>query len=484
MNGTSIVGFGNFSGLSRRKHNVVSATFVREFFSERPNGLRAEFTVMRGSLLPVSNFNQREVNDAEKSIGFGFRVVGSDKRQRLRYEAGFTRSRFTNPSDPLLEQGFNVTAIRPATRNARYAEISFDFLENLKLWLDKKLKVTGTYRHEEIQPLFRSTAASTQADRRQNQFEVAATFGEINFAYGNLRDHDNLNELPSILQTISRRNNTFFGIPLNRFFTPAKPTKWLPQISYTADRVHQYGAFFPVNGEFRDPSQIPDQVVQPGEEPPREEDLLTEATLPVEQRGTQRRYTQVGRFNYFLPPVGKFILPLEEPDRVPTVAEGQYILLLRIEAVDDKESDSDLAAIGVGNEVVHSGAVAAFPIPTLKFFVIAGSARSVVRLSQLSPADNAIFAAAQATDFAWVIIETASLYRLEISEADGKAVLSALLPRGITTYRAPSWLRDRTNTGGLRWRVVALNEMGQPLAESDWRNLRFCEAGTASKSSP
>ena len=46
------------------------------------------------------------------------------------------------------------------------------------------------------------------------------------------------------------------------------------------------------------------EVVQPGEELPESSDLLTEATLPIEKRGTQRRYTQLGRFNIFLASYG------------------------------------------------------------------------------------------------------------------------------------------------------------------------------------
>ena len=259
VNGTSVVGFGNLPGITRRKHSVVSATFAREFFKERPNGLRFEFSVMRGSLLPLTNFNQREVNDAEKSIGFGLKVIGSDARQRLRYEVGFTRSRFTNPSDPLLEQGLPVVPVRATTRNARYADISFDFLQGLKLWREKKLKVTGTYRHEEIEPLFRSVIAPAQADRRQNQFEVSASFGEMNFVYGNMRDRDNLGDIASILKSLTRRNNAIFNIALNSFFTPAKPVKWLPQISYTYDHVHNFGVALPAGGEFTSISQVPDQ---------------------------------------------------------------------------------------------------------------------------------------------------------------------------------------------------------------------------------
>lgn len=259
MNGTSIVGFDNFLGITKGKHSVLSASFAREFFAERPGGLRTEFTVFRGSVLPLNNFNQGEVNDAEKSFGFGFKVLGNSFKERLRYEIGVTRSKFDNPTDALLEQGFTVTKIREVWRTARYGEVSFDFVKDLKLWKEKTLKLTGIFRHEEIQPLFRSIGASTQADRHQNQFEITANFGEMNFVYGNLRDNDNLNNLPSILKTLGRRQNMIFSLPLNSFFTPNKPNKFLPQISYSYDFIHQFGAFLPVNGEFRDLSQVPDQ---------------------------------------------------------------------------------------------------------------------------------------------------------------------------------------------------------------------------------
>jgi hypothetical protein len=259
MNGTSVVGYDNFFGVSRRKHSVIGVGFAREFFKERPNGLRVEFTVMRGSLLPLTNVNQGNVTDAERSLGFGFRVRGSDTKERLRYEAGISQSRFINPADPLLEQGQNVTAIRETWRTSQFAEISFDIVRGISLWNGKKLKLTGTYRHEEIEPLYRSIGVSVQADKRQHQFEFSGNFGEMNFAFGNLRDRDNLNDIASILKTLNRRNNVVIGIPLGAFFTPTKPNKWLPAISYTADLTHQFGAFLPSDGEFRDLSQVPDQ---------------------------------------------------------------------------------------------------------------------------------------------------------------------------------------------------------------------------------
>jgi hypothetical protein len=258
-NGTSIVGYDNFMGVTRRKHSVVGVTFAREFFKEHPGRLRFEVTAMRGSLLPLTNFNQREVNDAEKSLGAGFQVIGNLLQERLRYNAGFTRSRFHNPRDSNIEQGIELSPIAAVTRDARHAEISFDFIRGLKVWQDRKLKLTGTYRHEEIEPLFRSVVASTQADRRQNQFEISASLGDLSVVVGNLRDNDNLAEIVSILRSITRRNNVIVAIPLTSFFTPSKPNRFLPRLSYTFDRVHQFGAAFPNGGEFTSASHIPDQ---------------------------------------------------------------------------------------------------------------------------------------------------------------------------------------------------------------------------------
>jgi hypothetical protein len=259
MNGTSIVGFDNFVGFTRANHQVLGVTFAREFIKTRPGGLRLEVSAMRGSLLPLNGFNERSVNDAEKSYGGAVRLLFKDKKERFRFEGGFTRSRFTNPRDPNLEQAQAVTPVNAVARNARFLEASFDFLQGLKLFDDRKLKITGTFRHEEIQPLFRSVALSTQADRRQNQFEIAASFGDISFTFGNLRDRDNLNDIPSILKTFSRRSNVIFSMSPGTLFNPAKPIKWLPRISYTYDHFHQFGAFLPANGEFNSLSQVPDQ---------------------------------------------------------------------------------------------------------------------------------------------------------------------------------------------------------------------------------
>jgi hypothetical protein len=219
------------------------------------------------------------------------------------------------------------------------------------------------------------------------------------------------------------------------------------------------------------------EVVLPGEEPPSERDLLTEATLPVEERGRQRRFTQLSRFNVFLPPTGKYVLAGPDPSRLPAEVEGQYLILLRIEASDDKEGDSNLSVVEAGPGVVHSGAVAGFPLPPLRYYVGSngtgpGTGTGVVGPRAVSPEDNSEARSGDTLDFQWSDGEGAAFYRIDIADLRERIVLSAIFPPGVGKYRAPSWLKDKVKDG-LRWRVVALDEGGSVTAETPWRKLIF-----------
>ncbi len=261
VNGTSIVGWDNFFGLNRRKHQIVTGALGFEFIPERKGGLRLETSLLEGSLLPITNFNQGNLTDAERSKGIGFRVIATDPAGRLRIDGGLARSRFNNPQDPLLESGFETVPVRETTRNARYLDASYDILKGFKLTETKQANLTFTYRHEEIDPLFRSIAAFTQPDRLQNQFEAVASIADITTTVVHARSNDNLDEIPSILKTFGRRSGVIVGVPLVSLFgDPSNPSPWYPRLSYAFDRMHQFGAGLPVNSGFTSDSQVPDQI--------------------------------------------------------------------------------------------------------------------------------------------------------------------------------------------------------------------------------
>ena len=218
------------------------------------------------------------------------------------------------------------------------------------------------------------------------------------------------------------------------------------------------------------------EVVRPGDEPPSSRDLLTEAALPPEERPLQRRYSLVERFDVFLPPAGRVVLPGPDPRRLPTEIAGLHQVLLRVEATADKEGDSNLAAAGAGSGIVHSGAVAGFPLPTLRYYV--GSAAEAAALASARPLGLLLPAAgalpAGPATFAWNPVENVLAYRLEIERTqDGEPLLRAVVQQGIATYAAPPWLAERAAGAALRWRVVALGPGGDPVEESPWRSLKF-----------
>lgn len=213
------------------------------------------------------------------------------------------------------------------------------------------------------------------------------------------------------------------------------------------------------------------ELVQPGDLPPAEDDLLTEATLPVEQRAGQRRYRLLGRFQVQLQPGGELTLPGPDPHGLRLESDGPYQILLRVEASDDKEGQSQIG----GGRTVASGGVAGFALPVLRFFVGAEASlaalarRDPLRVELVRPGVAEALPAAGPALFAWVDAEGAALHRLEV-EADGRRVLEAYVRPLVGQYRAPV---DLFNGAAVdrRWRVVALDAQGRSLGQSDWRSL-------------
>jgi hypothetical protein len=259
-NGTSIVGWNNFTGLTQQKHNVIAGSLGYEVFKETPGKLRFEAGVLRGSLLPQNNFNQRTITDAEVSNGFGARLVTSDSSGRFRLEAGYGRSRFDNPTDPLLNQTFTVVPARETTRNAHYLELTYQLIKDFSVTKNRKANLSFNFRHNRVDPLFRSVAVSTQADHLENAVDATASIGDITATVGYNRFDDNLDDVPSILKTLTRRSGFNLGVPTTSLFSTSRISKaWLPRLSYNYERTHAFGAFLPVNSGFA-LTHVPDQA--------------------------------------------------------------------------------------------------------------------------------------------------------------------------------------------------------------------------------
>lgn len=215
------------------------------------------------------------------------------------------------------------------------------------------------------------------------------------------------------------------------------------------------------------------EVVLPGDEPPSELDLFPEASLPVELRTRQRRYQEVGRFTVFLPPSsGSFTLPGPDPSRLPTEVPGAYQLLLRVEATADKEGDSNLAAVGAGSGVVHTGGVAPFALPPLRYYVANAGPPSGDRgarvVRAMLPEEGAVLEAGSPVILTWSGMSGAAAYRVEVLDPEGERVVRAIVARGTFRYVLPPWALDDPPGGSRRWRVLALGEGGRVLHATPW----------------
>jgi hypothetical protein len=259
LHGSTIVGWNHFLGVDRREHRFGAATLGLEGFPSRPGLLRLEATALTGSLLPLSGFNQGVVNDAEKSRAWGMRLLAATPGQRVRFEAGYSRSRFDNPEDPLLEQGAALVEVRETTRSARYLEASYDVVQAWAITPSIQGRLTAAYRHERADPLYRTIAAVVQADRSSHGFELQGAVGEVSVQLLHTRYRDNLDDVPSILVTRGRDYELTASAPLGFIFGAAKRPAWLPSLSYHYQRIHQKGDGVPDNSGAR-PTFVPDQV--------------------------------------------------------------------------------------------------------------------------------------------------------------------------------------------------------------------------------
>ncbi len=262
LNGTSIVGFGNFFGLRNFDHQVQGVTLGIEIFPKRQNALRVEISGFNGYIQPLNNVSEGRINDAEQSRGGSLRLVTQDKTERFKLEFGFTLSRFQNPADTSLDPDGNAVPIAAVSRTAHYLDASYQVLKDVKLTKTKSVNLNFSFRHEFVEPLFKSLGASASADKTAQDYALDGTIGDIALQFGHTCFNDNLSNVPSILKSLTRANRFSVALPVSAFIGKSdKPSPFFPRLAYSIDQTHQFGAGIPVNGGFEiDLSTIPDQV--------------------------------------------------------------------------------------------------------------------------------------------------------------------------------------------------------------------------------
>jgi hypothetical protein len=234
---------------------MFGATIGQEVISTRPGALRLDATYLDGSKLPQASFTQGAIVDAEKSAGGTVQLSTALPNQRFRLSSGYTRSRFENPErDPELIVGGSVPRLAAASRGALFAEGSAVLLQNAHkpfgAGVPTSLTIGG--RHERVDPLFRSVAATTAADRQESAADATATLGAVVAQLARVWNHDNVGRVASVLTTNGRGANVNLAIPIGSMGDARRHQAWFPTVTVAHNRTHQFAEKLPTNGGFRD----------------------------------------------------------------------------------------------------------------------------------------------------------------------------------------------------------------------------------------
>jgi hypothetical protein len=258
---TAIVGFDNILGIEQENNTLTGSTLGAQVANNASGGVRLETTVMNGSRLPVANFNVGEVVDAEASDGIGFRVTAANDDGRWKADAGFARSTFTagGANDPQLTDGTNAIALQPVTKNAWYAETSYDILKDVKLDDKRNIALSVNLKVEQADPQFGTLGATVNADRLQAQYGINATIAGANIQFQHTNSEDNIANLPNLLKTKNNTDTVSLNVPLQSVLQ--NNSSLLPTISYSYQQTAQNGSISAaLNGGFDETSEIPNQL--------------------------------------------------------------------------------------------------------------------------------------------------------------------------------------------------------------------------------
>jgi hypothetical protein len=259
LSGTNIVGWDNIIGLSRSDHRILTAGMGWQLVPSRPGALSIDVDYLDGSLLPQSAFNVGSISDAETSRSWGVRTAGASASGRVRFDAGFARSRFRNSFDPSLAFGLDVVPVKEEERDARYVDVYWDLVQN-RFVGRHPASLSFALRHERVDPQYRTVGVAVQSDIDQNVIEMSGFLGPLQMRIAHARAEDNLDDLSSVLTTKTRRSNAGLGLALSGLFVEeSRLARWLPVLSYDFDRTHQFGTGVPINSGFS-ASHVPDQM--------------------------------------------------------------------------------------------------------------------------------------------------------------------------------------------------------------------------------
>jgi len=257
QNGQSITGASNVLGLSEYSTNRINGLSVGSDLLDGNDGqLRIDFTYLDAKITAEDNFNIGEVTDAQKSHGVGVVLSGNTASGRLRGNIAWARSTFTNPEDPFLEQDLTVVKSTETTDSAYSLRLEYDVLvpdyQQAVPW-----SLTVTMTHSLTDPFYSSVGAFITPDTINDGLSLNGQAGQINWQLQHSRMRDNIDDIPTILTTLTRNTVLSASVPVKTLSN--SDSDWLPQnLNLGYQRNHQFGGSLPPS--FDPDTHIPDQL--------------------------------------------------------------------------------------------------------------------------------------------------------------------------------------------------------------------------------
>ncbi len=256
----NVVGWSNLAGFTDPGHRIISGTVGFDAIENAPGALRLEATSVFGAREPRNSFNQEAILDSETSRGAGLRLLSTLLDRRIRTEASVALSSFKNPNDPNLSQGQELVPVFTENRMAWHADMSAQLLRNMKFMPRAPLNLRTGYKFTRIDPLYETVGVFVRGDIEEHLFSAMTSAGPLSVNLQHRRNEDNLDNLPSVLKTLSRQHSIQVQLNTSSLvgFDSTIPSWILPNLGYSYNYVHQFGAGVPPEGGFNE-SHVPDQ---------------------------------------------------------------------------------------------------------------------------------------------------------------------------------------------------------------------------------
>lgn len=265
QSGRRIVGWDRFLGANRQQDRISGATVGVNLLEGRSQGrLRAEFSYVTAKVEAESGFGFGMVPVAEKSDGWGFRLLGSGFDDRLRGQLQFARSTYVNPTKGSPEfEGVPIVDVEATTNNARMLGLEYDLIRGARWSENRTFDLSISFDHERIDPQYRTLAAFPGADIDRNRLAFRALLGPIGLSGSHAEQRDNLDRLDTVLTTKTRASDLTLDAPLASLLgRDEAASPWWPGLYASLQRVHQFATNAPPAdlSDFDSPSHLPDQM--------------------------------------------------------------------------------------------------------------------------------------------------------------------------------------------------------------------------------